>query len=624
MLPSSVRSCQLSKLLLCQSISRVHADAESHGVPQVDLGVDVAAQPRQSRQLELGGSAGDGAARASADRTTAPSVHRQRRSSRRARAGRVGDEPAPGMAQPPTRDPAPRSSAPAGRRRGRPAAGRIVPLSRDGHRGRTRVESRVRSVRDDLGSERLEGRGARIVRHDHHSAYGRRRQRRLTRCRARRPAPARVGRPRAQPRAGSCPRSVRLTGTITDHASGAGEVITLDLATRLDSGTSGARNCVPADDPGSIGDTDRRDGSQGGEESSAAEEGVGVRVLRVRAAAAADAADQARLARHGAHPADRRLHPRQPTTSPRWTRCPSRTSSTTTDGSRASSARRRCSRSLSSADSCGAPGRSPSTASPRTPSKAFSAAVAAVKQGECVDRVRRGDDHAATPTCGRWSARPEQPGSRSRPVPRSSRARSGDPRSCSRRTPRRPKLFPRKLMRIRAGAPVDLDDLQGKKLTPAVLRQATDAHHGRRHRPARGHPRREGTRRCASTRSIAGVADIGNPQPTAEADAPQVTHDRSRSSVRGRGGPRSRSCSPTRATTSCCWARREELSDAINAEHENRDYLPGIALADSISATHDPEEAFAGAGDRRAGGPVAVVARQPRALGQAHRRRRRR
>jgi len=44
------------------------------------------------------------------------------------------------------------------------------------------------------------------------------------------------------------------------------------------------------------------------------------------------------------------------------------------------------------------------------------------------------------------------------------------------------------------------------------------------------------------------------------------------------------------------WARREELSDAINTERENRDYLPGVALADSISATHDPEEALAGAG----------------------------
>lgn len=43
------------------------------------------------------------------------------------------------------------------------------------------------------------------------------------------------------------------------------------------------------------------------------------------------------------------------------------------------------------------------------------------------------------------------------------------------------------------------------------------------------------------------------------------------------------------------WARREELSDAINSTHENPDYLPGIALPPSIRATHDPEEALAGA-----------------------------
>src|SRR6476620_1665131 len=40
------------------------------------------------------------------------------------------------------------------------------------------------------------------------------------------------------------------------------------------------------------------------------------------------------------------------------------------------------------------------------------------------------------------------------------------------------------------------------------------------------------------------------------------------------------------------WARREEVADAINDRHENKDYLPGVPLADSISATHDPEEAL--------------------------------
>jgi glycerol-3-phosphate dehydrogenase (NAD(P)+) len=43
------------------------------------------------------------------------------------------------------------------------------------------------------------------------------------------------------------------------------------------------------------------------------------------------------------------------------------------------------------------------------------------------------------------------------------------------------------------------------------------------------------------------------------------------------------------------WARRPELSDTINARHENVDYMPGIALSAAIRATHDPEEALADA-----------------------------
>lgn len=43
------------------------------------------------------------------------------------------------------------------------------------------------------------------------------------------------------------------------------------------------------------------------------------------------------------------------------------------------------------------------------------------------------------------------------------------------------------------------------------------------------------------------------------------------------------------------WARRPELSDTINARHENVDYMPGIALPAAIRATHDPEEALADA-----------------------------
>jgi len=42
------------------------------------------------------------------------------------------------------------------------------------------------------------------------------------------------------------------------------------------------------------------------------------------------------------------------------------------------------------------------------------------------------------------------------------------------------------------------------------------------------------------------------------------------------------------------WGRRAELCDAISATHENPDYLPGIALPESIRASHDPAEVLSG------------------------------
>ncbi|MEP7089761.1 MAG: NAD(P)H-dependent glycerol-3-phosphate dehydrogenase [Nocardioidaceae bacterium] len=43
------------------------------------------------------------------------------------------------------------------------------------------------------------------------------------------------------------------------------------------------------------------------------------------------------------------------------------------------------------------------------------------------------------------------------------------------------------------------------------------------------------------------------------------------------------------------WARREELCATINERRENTDYLPGIELPKTVSATHDPERTLAGA-----------------------------
>ncbi|GCE01148.1 NAD(P)H-dependent glycerol-3-phosphate dehydrogenase [Embleya hyalina] len=43
------------------------------------------------------------------------------------------------------------------------------------------------------------------------------------------------------------------------------------------------------------------------------------------------------------------------------------------------------------------------------------------------------------------------------------------------------------------------------------------------------------------------------------------------------------------------WGRRPEQADAINARHENEEYLPGIALPVGIEATTDPAKAAEGA-----------------------------
>ena len=43
------------------------------------------------------------------------------------------------------------------------------------------------------------------------------------------------------------------------------------------------------------------------------------------------------------------------------------------------------------------------------------------------------------------------------------------------------------------------------------------------------------------------------------------------------------------------WARREEVCDTINRRRENSDYLPGVELPPTVSATHDTEKALDGA-----------------------------
>ena len=105
--------------------------------------------------------------------------------------------------------------------------------------------------------------------------------------------------------------------------------------------------------------------------------------------------------------------------------------------------------------------------------KAFSAAVAAVKRGECVIVYVEGTitrDPDLWPMVGKTGAARIALSTGCPLIP----CAQWGPNEVLAPYARRPSLFPRKLMRIRAGASVDLEDLQGKKLTPAVLREATD------------------------------------------------------------------------------------------------------------------------------------------------------
>ena len=47
-------------------------------------------------------------------------------------------------------------------------------------------------------------------------------------------------------------------------------------------------------------------------------------------------------------------------------------------------------------------------------------------------------------------------------------------------------------------------------------------------------------------------------------------------------------------TETVLWARRPELAEAVRDRHENPDYLPGVALPESLTATTDAEEALRG------------------------------
>ncbi len=152
---------------------------------------------------------------------------------------------------------------------------------------------------------------------------------------------------------------------------------------------------------------------------------------------------------------------------------------------------------------------------------------------------------------------------------------------------KKPDLFPRKKIIVKAGDPVDLSDLLDREPTAAVVQEATDRImaaitalvediRGEQAPKERFDPRRKG------------VSEIGNPK-----KKPRESR-MSKVAVLGAGswGTAFSMVLADGGNDVTLWARREELCTAINEQRENVEYLPGIELPPSVSATHDHEKAL--------------------------------
>lgn len=105
-------------------------------------------------------------------------------------------------------------------------------------------------------------------------------------------------------------------------------------------------------------------------------------------------------------------------------------------------------------------------------SEAFRAAVAAVEQGKCVVVYPEGTitrDPDLWPMVGKTGAARVALSTNAPVIP----VAQWGPQEILAPYATRPRLFPRKTMVVKAGDPVDLDDLREAELTPAVLREAT-------------------------------------------------------------------------------------------------------------------------------------------------------
>ena len=106
-------------------------------------------------------------------------------------------------------------------------------------------------------------------------------------------------------------------------------------------------------------------------------------------------------------------------------------------------------------------------------SRAFNAAVKAVQEGKCVVVYPEGTitrDPGLWPMTGKTGAARIALTAGVDVIP----VAQWGPQDILAPYAKKPRLFPRKTITVKAGDPVNLDDLRGKKLTPDVLREATN------------------------------------------------------------------------------------------------------------------------------------------------------
>ena len=153
---------------------------------------------------------------------------------------------------------------------------------------------------------------------------------------------------------------------------------------------------------------------------------------------------------------------------------------------------------------------------------------------------------------------------------------------------KKPDLFPRKKIIVKAGDPVDLGDLLDREPTRRSSRRRPTGSWRRsprwsrtsaasRRPTERFDPRRKGRQRDRQpqARSATGVR-------------------MSKVAVLGAGswGTAFSHGARRRRQRRDLWGRREEVCAAINEQRENAEYLPGIELPPAVSATHDHEKAL--------------------------------